>query len=101
MRYAAPSGITRTSSSTAIISDPRVLLTISSFGFSTVTCPIVDWSLFARIVAEATRRAKAFELAVEKIAEALTRGAGGLARAWGNAAPLAPERSRRAGPVRT
>src|SRR3989442_10173756 len=95
MRYAAPSGMSRTSSSTAILSDARVLLTINSLGFRTVTRPTVGWLVFGRITAEATCKAKAFELAVEKVAEPRVSVAARLASSLDNVAMLAPEKSRR------
>src|SRR6267143_5126376 len=101
MRYAVPSATTRTSSSTATVSEPRVLFTTSSLGLKTVTCPIVGRSVLGRIVAEATCSAKAFELAVEKVAEPSVRIAAGVASSVANVALLAPERSRRAAPART
>src|SRR5207248_1087582 len=82
----APPGISRTSSSTAILSDPRVLLTNNSFAFRTVTCPMVGWLVFGRITAEATCKAKAFELAVEKVAEPIVSVAAGLTSSWANVA---------------
>src|SRR5260370_30760860 len=84
-----------------MINDPRELLTISSLGFRTVTCPMVGWSVFGRITAEATCKEKAFELAVEKVAEPMISVAAGLAASCDKVAMLEPERSRQAEPART
>src|SRR5712691_2845198 len=100
-RYAAPSGMTRTSSSTAMIKEPRVHLTTSSFKFKTETCPMVGWSVAGRMTAEATCKANAFELEVENAAEPAARAAAGVASSIESVATLALERSRRAAPART
>jgi hypothetical protein len=61
---------------------------------------MVGWLVFGRITAEATCRAKAFELPVEKIAEPRVSVAAGLALSCENVALLALERSSRAAPAR-
>src|SRR5437773_12025633 len=53
------------------------------------------------MTAEATRRAKAFELAVEKVAVPAVRVAAGLVSSWAKVAALALARSKRAAPART
>jgi hypothetical protein len=68
MRYALPSGITRESSPTVIVSAPRVHFTSSCFSPSTVTCPIVGSSDFGLITAVDTVKANALALAVENVA---------------------------------
>ncbi len=62
---------------------------------------MVGWSEFGRITAEATCKAKAFELAVEKVAEPEASVAAGLGPSRKKVAVLAPERRKRAAPVRT
>ena len=57
--------------------------------------------VFGRMTAEATCKVKAFELAVEKVAEPIVSVAAGLAFSRENVALLALERSSRAVPVRT
>src|SRR5437588_8623479 len=53
----------------------------------------LGWLVFGRITAEATCKANAFELAVEKVAEPIVSVAAGLTSSWANVALLALERS--------
>src|SRR5712692_11518298 len=62
---------------------------------------MVGWLEFARITAVATCKTKAFELAVEKVAEPKVSVAAGLASSSEKMALLALESSKRAAPART
>src|SRR5579864_9323117 len=99
-RYAAFSGISRTSSSTAICKEPRTLWTMSSFALNIVTFPMVGWSVFGRMIAEPKWSAKAFELAVEKVAVPAVSVAEWLLSSWAKVALLELARSKRADPAR-
>jgi|GEM_PF-6137753 len=78
MRYALPSGITRESLPTVIVSAPRTHFTSNCFSPSTVTCPMVGASDFGLITAVETFSANAFALAVEKIADPRSSVARGI-----------------------
>src|SRR5277367_1677532 len=67
MRYALPSGITRESSPTVIVSEPRMLFTSNCFSPSTVTCPTVGSSYWGLITAVKAFNANAFALEVENV----------------------------------
>src|ERR1700675_2292564 len=96
-----PSGITRTSSSTATDTDPRVLLTISCLGPITVTCATVGTSVPGRITMLPTCIANAFEVAVENTAVPRVRLAAGELSSFAKSAALSPESRSRAAPART
>src|ERR1700737_1542257 len=96
-----PSGITRTSSSTATDTDPRVLLTTSCLGPTTVTCVTVGWSIPGRITMLPTCITNAFEVAVEKTAVPRVKLAAGEISSFAKSAALSPESRSRAAPART
>src|SRR6202140_353975 len=96
-----PSGITRTSSSTATETEPRVLLTISCFGPTTVTCVTVGLSVPGRITMLPTCITKALEVAVEKTAVPRVKLAAGEISSFAKIAALSPESKSRAAPART
>src|ERR1700676_5487671 len=96
-----PSGITRTSSSTATETEPRVLLTISCLGPTTVTCATVGLSVPGRITMLPTCITNALEVAVEKMAVPRVKLAAGEASSLDKTAALSPERRSRAAPARS
>src|SRR3984893_12314925 len=96
-----PSGITRTSSSTATDTDPRLLLTISCFWPTTVTCATVGLSVPGRIIMLPTCITNALEVAVEKTAVPRVKLAAGEISSFAKIATVLPESRRRAAPART
>src|SRR5208282_1952652 len=100
MRYALPSGISRESSPTVIVSTPRVHLTSNCLSPSTVTCPIVGSSDLGLITAVKAFNANACALAVENVPDPDSSVAVGMPPSSPTVAEEDAESRNRAAPVR-
>ena len=100
MRYELPSGITRESSPTVIVSEPRIHLTSNCFSPSIVTCPTVGPSDCGLITAVKAFSANAFALEVENVPDPRSSVAVGVPPSSLTVAAEAAESKNRAAWVR-
>src|SRR5580692_4956999 len=101
MRYALPSGISRESSPTVMVSVPRVHFTSNCFSGSIVTSPTVGSSDFGLITAVKAFNANAFALDVENIPVPRSRVAVRIPPPSATVASEEAESMNRAVPVRS